>query len=248
MVEMGSGRRAIDWYGRLTLCLPLVFLIGAPSVLITRAIFSQYYPSHFVHDSPTISETASQTPSSGFFEWTMFVVTFCIIVSWFLNLVRNSRRLSDLATGGIDAHGLTVVNWTASLMGILAGCFLALVSVYNLTDGHDVHMFGSWGFYISQALSITFDIIFVLWMRRYAMGPTEKDGLWGRVAVAMGIFVGSWFFLFMYESKGYAAPDHKYAVQLVYVGAEYTVCMLFLIYPMTAYAEIRRHFREFALH
>jgi hypothetical protein len=153
-----------------------------------------------------------------------------------------------MAKSGIDARGVTVLNWTASLVGMLAGCLLVLVSVYNLTDGHNVHMFGSWGFYICQALSITFDIIFVLWMRRFAMGPTKKDGLWGRVAVATGIFVGSWFFLFMYESKGYAAPDHQYAVQLVYVGAEYAVCMLFLIYPMTAYAEIRRHFREFALH
>jgi hypothetical protein len=249
-----SDTRAIDmpdvatagWLERLSWALPLVFVLGAPSILITRFIFLRYYPDHFVGDSPTISETASHPPSSVFFEWTMALVTACIVVSWTLNILRNRRRLSELALGGVKVLGPSIAYGLASGLGICAGISLLLVAVYNLNNGHDVHMAGSWAFYITQATSITFDILFVLWLRRLAGAPPAGDGLLARVLVAAAIFLGSWFFLYMYESKDYATPEHKYAIQLVYVGAEYFVAMLFLAYPMTAYAEMRRHFREFA--
>jgi hypothetical protein len=231
---------------RLCLALPLVFLLGAPSVLITRFIFLHYYPDHFVGDSPTISETASHPPSSVFFEWSMALVTACIIVSWSLNILRNQRRLADLSRSGVGVLGPTFAYGLASLLGMAAGLSLLTVAVYNLNDGHDIHMYGSWMFYIAQATAITFDILFVLWMRRLAGASPRGDGLMARALVALAIFFGSWFFLYMYETKDLASPQHRYAIQLVYVGAEYFVAMLFLAYPMTAYAEMRRHFREFA--
>lgn len=234
------------WLERLCLALPLVFAIGAPSILITRFIFLRYYPDHFVGDSPTISETASHPPSSHFFEWTMALVTICIVVSWSLNILRNRRRLAELSGSGVSVWGPSLLYCLASVLGMAAGFSLLTIAVYNLNDGHDVHMYGSWAFYITQATAITFDILFVLWLRRVAGAPPAGDGLAGRVIVAIAIFLGSWFFLYMYESKDYATPAHKYAIQLVYVGAEYFVAMLFLAYPMTAYAEMRRHFREFA--
>jgi hypothetical membrane protein len=230
---------------RLSWCLPLVFLIGAPSVLITRLIFLHYYPGYFVNDSPTISETASHPPAYHFFEWTMALVTVCIVISWSLNMLRNQRRLSEIA-GGTPILGPAILHTMAGLTGITAGLFLLLIAVFNLHDGHDVHMFGSWGFYITQAASITFDILFVLWVRRLAGISEDGDGLAGRLAVAAAAFVGSWFFLYMYETKDAAAPDHRYAVQLVYVGAEYTLAMLFFFYPVTVHGDLRRHFREFA--
>jgi len=230
---------------RLSWCLPLVFLIGAPSVLITRLIFLHYYPGYFVNDSPTISETASHPPAYHFFEWTMALVTVCIIISWSLNMLRNRRRLSEIASGA-PVLGPAILHTMAGLTGISAGLFLLLIAVFNLHDGHDVHMFGSWGFYITQATSITFDILFVLWVRRLAGISEEGDGLAGRLAVAAAAFIGSWFFLYMYETKGGASPEHRYAVQLVYVGAEYTLAMLFFFYPVMVHGELRRHFREFA--
>jgi len=235
-----------SWGERLSWCLPLVFVIGVPSVLITRLIFLHYFPSHFVNDSPTISETASRWPSDVFFEWTMALVTLCIIVSWSLNVVRNRRRLTHFSRSGIAVTGPAILFALSTFLGISAGLFLMLVAIYNLHDGHDVHMYGSWAFYITQALAITLDILFVLWLRRRVDTPAQRDGLWSRVLVAVGIFLGSWFFLYMYETKGLAAPDHKYAIQLVYVSSEYFVAAMFLAYPMTAFSEMRRHFREFA--
>ncbi len=247
-MEMPEGLRPAraSWGERLAWCLPLVFVIGVPSVLITRLIFLEYFPSHFVNDSPTISETASRWPSDIFFEWTMALVTLCILVSWSLNIVRNRRRLSDFSRAGLSVAGPATLFALSTILGISAALFLMLVAIFNLHDGHDVHMYGSWAFYITQALSITLDILFVLWLRRIVGAPAARDGLWSRVLVAAGIFLGSWFFLYMYETKGLAAPENRYAIQLIYVGSEYFVAAMFLAYPMTAFAEMRRHFREFA--
>jgi hypothetical protein len=231
---------------RLSWCVPLVFLIGAPSVLITRFIFLRYYPSHFVNDSPTISETASYPPSSQFFEWTMALVTICVVVFWSLNMMRNQRRLYEIAHRP-PPLGPAILHTMSGLLGISAGLFLLLVAVCSLHSYHDIHMFGSWAFYITQATSITLDILFVLWVRALPGISSDGDGLAGRTALATAIFLCSWFFLYMYETKGAAVPEHKYAVQLIYVGAENALAMLFFLYPLTVYRDLRRHFRESAV-
>jgi hypothetical protein len=232
------------WLARLSICLPLVFLIGVPTILITRGIFLYYHPENFVGSSPTISETASLPPASLFFLTAMMLVVACIFVSWPLNAFRNQARLNILAAQGVPVVGPTILQWTACILGLLAGFCLGVIAIYNLEDAHDIHLMGSWVFYLSQAISITLDILFVLWVRRLTASPGRGDGLMSRVAVAVAIFLGSWFFLYMYLSKDYAAPEHRYAIQLIYVGAEYFVATFFLAYPMTAYAEMRRHFRE----
>ncbi len=236
------------WLNRLSICLPLVFLIGAPTVIITRILYFHYYPSEFVNGSPTISGTASQPPADHFFEIFMMPVVICIFIAWTLNLLRNTRRLAHTKRSGQNTLGPAILNWLSCISGICAGVFLGLVSIYNLRQGHDVHMFGSWVFYISQSLSIVFDILFVLWMRQISVDSgMEQSDFWARVAVAAGVFVGSFFFLYMYETKNYAAPQIRYTIQLIYIGAEYFVCLLFLLYPAIAYREMRRHFAQLAV-
>ena len=110
---------------RLSWCLPLVFFIGAPSVLITRFIFLHYYPDHFVNDSPTISETRPHPPGLSLFEWTMALVTVCIVISWSLNMLRNRRRLSQIASG-TPVLGPAILHTLAGLTGICAGAVSAL--------------------------------------------------------------------------------------------------------------------------
>lgn len=234
------------WLSRLSICLPLVFLIGVPTILVTRAIFAHHYPQNFVGSSPTISETASLPPASLFFLVMMNLVVACIFVSWSLNAFRNQTRLRLLAMQGMGVTGPNILQWLACILGLLAGFWLGAVAAYNLEDDHDIHLMASWAFYVSQAVSITLDILFVLWLRRLTGNSGRGDGLMSRILVAIGIFIGSWFFLYMYLSKDSAAPENRYAVQLVYVAAEYVVATLFLAYPMTAYFELRRHLREFA--
>jgi hypothetical protein len=245
-IDIGSSDSASGWFDRLSICLPLVFLIGVPAILATRAIFLRYHPENFVDSSPTISETASHPPASLFFLLAMLLVTVCILISWSLNIIRSRNRLALILEQGATVSAVlpTLLYTGAGILGMAAGLSLASLAIYNLNDGHDIHMKSSWAFYICQAVSITLDILFVFWMRRLSLQPTKGDGLMSRAAVAAGIFIGSWFFLYMYLSKDSAAPEHRYAVQLVYVGAEYVVAVLFLAYPATVYRELRQHFRE----
>jgi len=161
-------------------------------------------------------------------------------------MLRNRRRLSKIALQP-TVLGPAILQVMAGLMGICAGLFLLLIAICNLHSSHDIHMFGSWAFYITQAASITLDILFVLWVRRLDGIASNDDGLAGRIVVAAAAFLCSWFFLYMYETKGGATPEHKYAVQLIYVGAEYALAMIFFLYPVTVYRDLRRHFREFAI-
>lgn len=243
--DIRGAELAQRWLLRLSYCLPLVFLIGAPTILITRMVFFNYYPSHFYHDSPTISETSSLPPANLIFEVFMLLVTVCIFVSWTLVLMCNSVHLSRSMTRGASVRGPVILSWSTCATGIAAGAFLGLISIYNLNDAHDIHMFGSWAFYLCQAFSIIFDILFVMSVRGIAPADgSAKIKLQARATVASIVALLSLFFLVMYETKGYATPQDKYATQLVYVSAEYAVCMFFLAYPTTVFFEMRGHLRQ----
>jgi hypothetical protein len=228
----------------LAWCLPLVLAIGAPAILVTRLMFLHYYPDHFVNDSPTISETASLPPSGTFFAVLMSAVVMCILVSWTLNALRNVWLIEGSDHPPAVRTGMSALSLAASLIGIIAGLFLLSLSIFGLRNGHDIHMASSWGFYIAQVLSITCDILFVLWLRRPA--AAGAGALRGRATIAFSILIGSLVFLYFYESKDSFGPAIRYTVQLVYVTTENVVCLLCLAYPATAFAEMRRDLRMLA--
>lgn len=237
-----------SWLFYLTYSLPLVFLIGVPSIFITRSIHYAHFPDDFVMDSPTISGSASDPPASDFFEYAMFVVTFFIFVSWALNLMMSSDRLSRLSKDERPV-GLVVVGRFAAFAGIMAGFFLCLIGVYTLNNGHDVHMMSSWAFYISQVLAILMDTIFVFWLARIStehQTPVEHFGRRCRVVLGLSILVCSLVFLFMYEVRDFLSDADRYHAQLFFVFSEYTVAILCFAYPLTGFAEMRRHYREVA--
>ena len=236
------------WFYYLTFSLPLVFVIGVPSIFITRSIHYAHYPQHFVMDSPTISGSASDPPASHFFEYTMFAVTFCIFISWALNLMMNSDRLSRLPREQRPL-ALVLIGRFAALSGVVAGVCLCLIGMYTLNNGHDVHMYSSWAFYISQVLAILLDTIFMFWLVRLSpehMTPVEHFGRRCRVVLGLSILVSSLVFLFMYEVRDFLAPADVYPAQLFFVFSEYTVAILCFAYPLAGFAEMRRHYREIA--
>lgn len=243
-----SSASAYLWHYYLTYALPLVFLIGVPSIFITRQIYYAHYPAQFVLDSPSISGTASDAPSSIFFEWTMYAVTLCIFISWSLNLFMNSARMARLSAE--DRHVLLpALSGFACFSGIVAGVFLATLGLFTLNNGYEVHMYSSWIFYISQVLAILLDTILVFWLARLCaehQGPTERNGRRARLVLGLMILSASLFFLFMYEVRAYLPKEDKYPAQLVFVASEYLVAVLCFSYPLTIFAEMRRHYREIA--
>jgi hypothetical protein len=236
------------WFYYLSFALPLVFLIGVPSIFITRSIFYAYYPDQFFNDSPTISGTASHSPSGDFFLWAMLMDTLCIFISWTLISFMNGDRLSRLAHPERPSL-LVFMGRFAVFAGMAAGFFLSLLGLYTLNNGHDVHMFSSWAFYISQVLAIILDTFFVFWLARLCgehMGPIEHFGRRCRVALGSVIFVLSLCFLYLYEVRDFLPKAELYPVQLLFVASEYALAICCFAYPLTVFAEVRRHYREIA--
>jgi hypothetical protein len=232
----------LAWYHRLTICLPLVFLIGTSGLLLTRWIFEAHFPQEFIGDSPSISGTASRSPSGEFFMWTMLSATLCIFISWSLNFTMNVHRLATAHMGNVTIPAL--LNQMSFLAGIIAGTFLALLAIYDVKSGRDMHMASSWIFYVSQVLAILFDTACALSLARICRldGRIAAIGRRARLSIGSTLLVSSLLFLYLYLTSDSVPPDQRYTMQLIYVAAEYTVALLCFAYPMAVYWEIRRHF------
>lgn len=233
----------------LTWSLFLIFAVGAPSLIVTRYLYWLTRPEVFLTTTPSISGTASEPPSSEFFFWAASVIVVLLFVAWTLNAMMNAGRLSAAVPRPSRINGPAILNLLASLVGYAAAIFLFLLAFYPLRSGHDMHISASWGFYICTALSITLDTGGTAWLQRSypdAVTPVERLGLKLRALIAVLVVLFSFFFLYLYLARDYALPTDKYTLQVIYVVTEYIVIFLFFAYPMTGFAEMRRHYREIA--
>jgi len=231
----------------LTVCLPLVFLIGTPTLLITRYVYWLHYPQEFVGTSPTISGTASVAPTSDIFQWAILAAVVCIIVTWSLELGMVRHRLRTHLPEGPTRADLWTTNTLACWFGIAAGIFLGALAVVDLGSGNSQHMLYSVLFFVTQVLAFVLDSLGGVKLRRLCPGlthPSERLAIVGKIGLAGISLTGGLFFLFIFAAKDIGLFADRYAVQQVYVLAEYGLCILLFAYPLPCYLEIRRHYRQ----
>jgi hypothetical protein len=229
----------------LALCLPLVFVLGSFSLFATRLIHWVYHPEQWVGTSPSISGTSSEPPGSTFFFAMMLATALCILISWSLVLRMNAERLRTQPPSR-RRTGLAVLNVAACGTGMFAGLTLAALGGVNLSVGHDFHMAASYAFYISQVLSFLLDGGNAVALRRLCPGldgPIERRTVRSKLIVGVTSLVCALFFLFMYLVRDHLDPASLYRAQAIYVASEYTVALICFAYPLTSFAEIRRHYR-----
>jgi len=232
--------------GRLTPSLPLVFLIGVPTLLITRWVFAQHSPNAFVGTLPSISETASAGLAAVIFQWAILASTVCIVTCWWLVLRMNRLRLAHLAAPGQDLRLTSALNLVASLTGMAAGVFLGLLATVNLRTGHDLHILFSVLFFVTQVGAFLLDSWCSIRLRRQCRaldGPSERIAMFGKLAVAGTTLITALFFLYMYNAKDLGVFSDRYLAQQIYVASEYLLAILSFAYPLPTYLELRRHHR-----
>lgn len=232
--------------GRLTPSLPLVFLIGVPTLLITRRVFEAHSPNAFVGTLPSISETASAGLAAVIFKWAILAATVCIVTCWSLVLRMNRHRLAHLALPGQDLRLTGALNLAASLIGMAAGLFLGLLATVNLRSGHDLHILFSVLFFVTQVGAFLLDTWCSIRLRRQCRaldGPPERIAMIGKLAVAGTTLTTALFFLYMYNAKDVGAFGDRYLAQQIYVASEYLLAILSFAYPLPTYFEVRRHHR-----
>jgi hypothetical protein len=229
----------------LTPSLTLVFLIGAPSLFVTRYIYKIHYPEQFVGTWPSISGTASSSPSSDFFKWAMAVVAVCIVISWPLNLLMQLQQQRRYGTRGRRRWPLLVAQSSAVACGLAAAAFLVVLSFVNLNQGHDIHMLFSILFYVAQVLAIIIETSAYVYLLRANPGIAAVVGFRAaraKTVLASTIGVISLAFLYLFLVRDSLSPEVLYPVQIVYVIVEYCVAILCFSYPLTGFADVRRHF------
>jgi hypothetical protein len=230
---------------RLTLCLPLIFVLGTSSLFVTRYIYWLYHPEEWVGTLPSISGTASEPPASTFFLAMMVAAALCIVISWSLALGMYLQRLR-LVRQSDDRARLAMLSVAACGTGMVAGLSLGALAIVSLRDGHDFHIDASYAFFISQVLSFLLEGACAVAVRRACPGldgPVERRAVRVKLIAGLTILVCALFFLFMYHVRDYLAPASLYPAQQIYVASEYVVALLCFAYPLTAFAEIRRHYR-----
>lgn len=226
--------------------LPLVFLIGVPTLLITRWVFAQHSPDAFVGTLPSISETASAGLAAMIFKWAILAATVCIVTCWWLVLRMNRLRLAHLALPGQDLRLTGALNLLASLIGMAAGMFLGLLATVNLRTGHDLHILFSVLFFVTQVGAFLLDTWCSIRLRRQCLaldGPAERAAMIGKLAVAGTTLTTALFFLYMYNAKDLGVFGDRYLAQQIYVASEYLLAILSFAYPLPTYLEVRRHHR-----
>ena len=238
-------RRWAEWCYRLTPALPLVFLIGTPSLFITRYLYKLQSPDQFVGTSPSISGTASHPPSGDFFKWTMLAVAICIVIAWPLNLIMQWRTTDTYTPLGMRRWPIKAAQVAAAALGVVAAFFLVALSFVSLGQNHDAHILYSILFYVIQVLAIVTETMSCVWLRRrtpiLAARPAPAS-LRRRVPAASVVAAISLLFLYLYVVRDSLPPQVLYPVQLFYVFIEYTVAVLCFAYPFTGFVEIRRYF------
>jgi hypothetical protein len=224
-----------------------VFLIGAPTLLVTRLVFQHHYPQEFVGTLPSISGTAALAPASSVFMWAILATVLCILVAWSLELAMVRHRLATLAPPDPRLGQARRLNVFACVTGMLAGVFLGLLAVVNLQTGNRQHMIFSVLFFVCQSMAFLFDAWCAVLQRRLCTGldgPAERLSIIAKLTVAGITVVSALFFLFMFIAKDKNVFADRYTAQLIYVGAEYLLATLMFAYPAPAYFEVRRHYRE----
>lgn len=232
---------------RLTIAPLLVFLIGAPLIILTRVIFHIYHPEYFVNRLPSISKTAAFAPGSYLFSLGMILVSLCILISWTYIYQLNRDRIRQLSFNNNSYVLLHLKNVTASILGISAGIFLGLLSVISLDIDDPLHISLSILFFNCQILSFIFDTLCALAIIKIASLHNieiENLTLSGKPYVCVTITLASIFFLFMYLAKDSTIFTDKYFAQKLYITAEYSTSLLAFSYSALYYPEINAHFNK----
>jgi|GEM_PF-4038201 len=227
---------------RLLWCPPAVFVVGVAALIVSWSLFFAYYPQGFVGTLPTISETISRAPASYAFQLAMCVVTPSIVVTWLLTFNAARAHLAQIAAGGVDVTVMARLNLIASILGIVAGVFLAGLSAFQLHSGHISHRLHIWlseGFYTTQILAYIFDTICAKMRNRHAPNPVLARSLRARAGVTLITSTLSLIFLYLYLERS-IFPD-PFIAQAFYVTCEYVLATLCFTYPLAAYPELRAY-------
>jgi hypothetical protein len=229
----------------LALALPLVFVIGAPVILLTRLIL-YLTQSNLDYVIPSISRTAVYAPGSHIFAVGMTAVAICIAVSWWVCRRVGKERILCLAPERFQ-YGLIGLNAAASYLGITAGLMLVLLVAISVEDDSHLHVVLGFLFFSFQVAAFAADTICYAFLRRCSdLNEARKLSLsvMTRLRLSLAVMAASCLFWYMYISKSSGLFGSEFLAQGMYILSEHIVVFLSMSYPAAIFPCVLRHFRD----
>lgn len=232
---------------RLSLASLLVFLIGVPTIFLTRIVFHATRPEYFATTIPTISKSSAFAPASDVFLVGMLVVAACIVTSWWLVFKLSRERAQDLSVAFARHRLHRALAVSAAVLGTLAGICLALLAIITLETSDPFHILLSYAFFISQLSAFLVDTGAALLLNgalAAKLGGGAKHSLGGKPAVSLFLVLLGVFFLFMFLTRDKDIYPNEMLAQGIYVISEYVLATLCFGYAALYFPELRSHFRR----
>jgi len=231
---------------RLSLASLLVFLVGVPTIFLTRLVFQATRPEYFATTIPTISKSSAFAPASDVFLIGMLVVAPCIVISWWLVFRLSRERARALSAGTRQRRFYLGFAAAAAGLGVLAGLSLASLAIITLETNDPAHIVLSYAFFVSQLAAYLADTCGALLLNRALAaerGDAAKHGLGGKPALCLFVTLLGFFFLFLFLARDQGVFQNEMLAQGLYVLSEYVLATLCFAYAALYFPELRGHFR-----
>lgn len=252
MTDRGASR--MERLAGLALSLPLVIVPGSAIAMMVwaRWAFYQRHPDYVQHSAPTISRAISDPFIGAPFAATILAVS--IVIGLALIALANGFRLAIAHVHAEDADLRRRNNTFVNIMlacQVVGSSGMVMCTQYTFYNNHDLHMIGSYLFFIGQILAIGMNGVLCARLTRADTGgdwpllAVSRSASALRVRVSKAVVVIALGYFFLFAIKKFDLPVSEYSIYYVYTLQEIVTISAFICYLMTYSLDMHSIARDF---
>lgn len=234
----------------LAVSLPIALVPASAIVMMVwaRQAFYQRHPDYVQHSAPTISRAISDPAIGAPFALTILAVTTVILVA----LVFITRAF-QATIAHVWRDDPVRLRRNQALLPLVIGLQvvgsggMVLCTQYTFSNGHDLHMLGSYLFFVAQVLAIGLNGL----MCARLVSDDDGAGDWPhlglsrratafRIGFAKVVVAVTFLYFVLFGIKGVDLPVPEYTVYYVYTVQEIVAISAFILYLMTYSLDVHR--------
>ena len=215
----------------------LVPAIEIPLVLWARFTFINLHPE-YLSDPPTISRSINDPIVGARFADLVLVITALILVILPVVTLAYGLAISQITLKSRQRIVMYVLLSTVLVLQLVASGGMVLTTQFTFAIDRDIHMLGSYIFFISQALAIitAATLCRILLSHKTELGIADHDWqfrpVMHRFRFRFAIFIVGLVILYgvLFVLKDHQLPISSYVVQIVYTQCEVIVIACYVLF------------------
>ena len=223
----------------LLIALPafLVPVIEIPLVLWARLSFLSLHPE-YMDDPPTISRAINDPALGVPFADLILVITSLIMMALPVMVLAYALAISQLTLGRGKRALLWVMLLLVFVLQVTASTGMVLTTQYTFAIDHDMHMLGSYIFFVFQAVTILVAATLCRILLNEQVKHAIPDHAWQfrpgmhrfRFRFMLLVLGLAALFGVLFVIKDYPLPISEYIVQVIYTQSEVLVIACFVLF------------------